>query len=247
MIPGQDGYFDNDSILKQFERLFQMLEFKENYNKIVKHDFEIVVDNARTHTKQNININEFRLKPGGNCPVEFLRWRDENNNECQLDCYFRDGELDGMSKGLKHIASELGILTLEENILCNDLKKLLAVHPAFFSESKLECLAKTYGVKITFCPKYHCEMNPIEGLWCNSKRYVRSRTNQTHAKMCSLISESREHFIDINLYIKLIRRFWRVLSAYKNGNSYQEVISTYFSWKSKGNNKNHTIISNTNL
>jgi hypothetical protein len=76
---------------------------------------------------------------------------------------------------------------------------------------------------------------------------VRSRTNQTHAKMCSLIRESREHFIDINLYIKLTRRFWRVLSAYKNGNSYQEVNSTYFSWKSKGNNKNHTIISNTNL
>lgn len=60
IIPGQEGYFDNESILKQFERLFQMLEFKTEYNFPVKHNIEIVVDNARTHTVQTLNINEFR-------------------------------------------------------------------------------------------------------------------------------------------------------------------------------------------
>lgn len=55
-----DGYFDNKSILNQFERLFQMLEFKREYNHPVKHEFEIVDDNARTHTAQNINIELFR-------------------------------------------------------------------------------------------------------------------------------------------------------------------------------------------
>lgn len=60
VVPGQDGYFDNKSILNQFERLFQMLEFKKEFNFPIKHEFEIVVDNARTHTAQNINIEYFR-------------------------------------------------------------------------------------------------------------------------------------------------------------------------------------------
>ena len=60
--PGLDNYFNSDTILGQFERLFQMLEFKTVFNYPVKHDIEIVVDNARTHTAEVVNINEFRLK-----------------------------------------------------------------------------------------------------------------------------------------------------------------------------------------
>jgi len=60
IVSGQDGYYDNKSILNQFERLFQMLQFKKEFNFPIKHEFEIVVDNARTHTAQNINIKHFR-------------------------------------------------------------------------------------------------------------------------------------------------------------------------------------------
>ena len=60
MIPGQEGYFDNDSVLRQFERLFQMIEFKKEFNFPIKHDIEVVVDCARTHTKMEVNINDFR-------------------------------------------------------------------------------------------------------------------------------------------------------------------------------------------
>ena len=42
-----DAYFDNDTILSQFERLFQMLEFKQEYR---ENQIEIILDNARTHT-----------------------------------------------------------------------------------------------------------------------------------------------------------------------------------------------------
>ena len=40
---GTDAYFYNDTILGQFERLFQMIEFKQNYN---GKQLEIIVDNA---------------------------------------------------------------------------------------------------------------------------------------------------------------------------------------------------------
>ena len=54
---GHDCYFDNSTVLSQFERLFQMLEFKHEYK---SHDIEVLVDNARTHTALEVNINDFR-------------------------------------------------------------------------------------------------------------------------------------------------------------------------------------------
>lgn len=60
IFPGKDGYFDNDTILAQFERLFQMLEFKTEFNHPIKHDIEILVDNATTHTAAEVKIDDFR-------------------------------------------------------------------------------------------------------------------------------------------------------------------------------------------
>lgn len=61
IIPGQEGYLNNEKVLNQFERLFQMIEFKEVYHKPIRHEFEVVVDNARTHNAMIFNINDFRF------------------------------------------------------------------------------------------------------------------------------------------------------------------------------------------
>jgi hypothetical protein len=60
IIPGKDNYFDSETILEQFERLFQMIEFKDEYHYPVRHDIEVLVDNATTHTAMTININHLR-------------------------------------------------------------------------------------------------------------------------------------------------------------------------------------------
>ncbi|CAF3183466.1 unnamed protein product, partial [Rotaria sp. Silwood2] len=62
---GEQGYFDNVTILCQFERLFQLLPFKKEYK---DHDIEVVVDNAITHSAKEYNINEFGKGIGTNCP-----------------------------------------------------------------------------------------------------------------------------------------------------------------------------------
>lgn len=60
--PGKEGYFNNETILSQFERLFQMLEFKTDFNHPVKHDIEVLVDNATTHTTLTVKLDDFRYK-----------------------------------------------------------------------------------------------------------------------------------------------------------------------------------------
>ena len=219
-----------------------MLEFKSDFIHPVRHTIEIVVDNARTHTAQLVNINDFRLHPNGHCPCKTLEFMDKNENVQTINCY----DEAGISKGLKKIAVELGY-ELPEKIKIEDLRKLLIQHPAFCPVKKLTKLAEKYGVKILFCPKFHCELNLIEGLWCNQKSFIRKRTDRTFLRLNILLTESRDHFESIGLIQKLIRRFWNCLFAYKNGSTYKKIMITYFSGKCKGQNTSHTKISNSQL
>jgi transposase len=184
----------------------------------------------------------YRLKPGGNCPYDSLNWIDDNGNEQSLDLYFQNGQ----SKGLKNIAIELGY-ELASNIKLDPLREILSKHPAFNGGKKLANLAKKYGIRLIYIPKYHCELNPVEGLWCNQKQYVRVRNNQSFKKMCQLIKESRKHFVDNGIHLKLFKRFWNVIRGYKNKATYSEILNTYFTGKSKAKQKEHLRISNKNL
>lgn len=56
IITGSDGYFYNESILCQFDRL----EFKEEFQTVPSKHIVILVDNVRTHSTKVIKINDFR-------------------------------------------------------------------------------------------------------------------------------------------------------------------------------------------
>lgn len=196
--------------------------------------------------------------------MDKIEYKDANGQHQILNCYFQNGQNSGQSKGLLCIAKELN-LKLPAKILLNDLRAMLSQHPAFqtvsfytlpsvfkfktnsLQMSRLEQLADKYGITIKFCPKFHCELNCIEGLWCSQKMYVRQKTDQTFTTMLKLIAESREHFKHKEIHLKLIRRFWKCLTAYKSGQSYEEVMKMFFSSKCTGTVKDHTRISNTNI
>ena len=56
---GTDAYFHKETILCQLERLFQLIQFKENYQ---NHQIEVPVDKGRTHTdKQHCQKSSYSL------------------------------------------------------------------------------------------------------------------------------------------------------------------------------------------
>ncbi|RNA09711.1 hypothetical protein BpHYR1_013908 [Brachionus plicatilis] len=50
-------------------------------------------------------VKNIKLKPGTNCSLEKLEWMDSLGNFQTLNLFFKNGE----SKGLRNIATELGI------------------------------------------------------------------------------------------------------------------------------------------
>ena len=240
---GEQGYFDNDTILCQFERLFQLLQFKEEYQ---GHDIEVVVDNARTHSAREYSINDFGKGVGTKCPVDAIEFVDHQGQLVSVSCYFENGEHKGKSKGLLHLANDLQV-SIHSSIKLSELRALLSKHPAFQNVTKLEKLAHKYNVKVIFVPKFHCELNAIEGLWCHMKQFVRKKTDQTFPTMMRLIPESRENFVSKEVQLKLFRRFWRSLNAYQQGKSYGEVLMCFFSGHCNSNVTSHRKITNSKL
>ena len=63
-------------------------------------------------------------------------------------------------------------------------------------------LAIKYKVKIIYSPKYHRELNAIEGLWGHQKAFVRARSDQSFDKMMRLTSASHTN-IKLKLFTPL--------------------------------------------
>ncbi|CAF1525964.1 unnamed protein product [Adineta steineri] len=134
ILVGYDAYFDNATILTQFERFFKLLKFKTCFK---SHDIEIIVDNARTHSARAYNLLDFGKGISTSCPVDQLKWVDVNGVIQSLSCYFPQGPNRGRSKGLYVIAVELKCNPSPKAKL-NDLRQLLARHPAFQNVISLE-------------------------------------------------------------------------------------------------------------
>ena len=130
---GTDAYFNNDTILGQFERLFQMLEFKQEYT---DNQIEIVVDNARTHTTKSYSLLDFGKNVGTRCPVEQMEYVDENGATKVIDCYFKGGENRGKSKGLVELCKDLGV-HLPAKIKLDEIRDILSQHRAFQNVSEI--------------------------------------------------------------------------------------------------------------
>ena len=193
---GQDGYFDSDTILYQFERLFQLLSYKKDFK---DHEIEIIVNNARTHSAKEYSTNDFSKGIGTKCPVSAIEYVDDQNQDVSISCYFANGEHRGKSKGLLMLAKDLSI-SVDPPVKLAELRTILTSHAAFQKVSRLENLARKYNIKVIFAPKFHCELNAIEGLWCYMKQYVHKNSDQTYRVFVKHANTTKVKVAQLYLY-----------------------------------------------
>ena len=79
--PKKNNYFDNDAILKQFERLFKILPFKKCFKNC---QFDILVDNAKTHSSKIYDIYQFNKKSGTQCIYDTIEWVENGETKRYL-------------------------------------------------------------------------------------------------------------------------------------------------------------------
>ena len=82
----------------------------------------------------------------------------------------------GIPKGMKIVLEERGINTKGMN--ADRMREILRSHPDFKNEkNRIERLLTEHGHIAYFLPKYHCELNPIERVWAQAKKYSKAYCN----------------------------------------------------------------------
>jgi hypothetical protein len=65
---------------------------------------------------------------------------------------------------------------------------------AFNDNTRLEQLAHKHGIKILWNPTFHCELDGIEGFWCDLKWYVGKNNDQNYNKLNGYIINAMEQY-----------------------------------------------------
>ena len=80
-----------------------------------------------------------------------------------------------------------------------------------FQKSRVEelILVNGKGHRVMFIPKFHCEINPIERVWCSAKQYTRAHCDYTFQGLERTI----EKVLD-SVNVQMIRKYFRKAREY---------------------------------
>ena len=165
----REGYWTGDRFVAQMRKAIRIAELKYPKKDGWRHAW--VFDHSSCHAAMApdaLQVSEMNIKPGGKQP----RMRDTMWNGVVQHMNFRDGT----PKGLKKILEERGIDTTR--MKKEDMQAVLGSHADFrYEKSRIENLLIEHGHIPIFLPKYHPELNPIERVWAQLKRFTKGHCN----------------------------------------------------------------------
>jgi len=92
------------------------------------------VDNVRTHSAKEYDVNLISKSPNTNCPYETIEWNEDGITK-SVECF----DSNNISKGLLQIAKELGIIeknTSSREIKFPEIRERVCLHHAFSNITK---------------------------------------------------------------------------------------------------------------
>ena len=84
----------------------------------------------------------------------------------------------GVPKGMKQILEERGIRT--DSLKAEDMRKILSNHKN--EKPRVISYLESKGYRALFLPKFYPELNPIERVWGQAKRYSKAHCNYSFVK-----------------------------------------------------------------
>ena len=162
----RDGYFSNEKFIVQVDKAINIFERKYPGVQGI-----FLFNNAPSHWKfadDALNVNSMNVGPGGkqSRPRDTV-WQGKTQRLILPD---------GQPKGMKIVLEEQGVDTT--GWYAKQMREELASHDDFLSEKSIVGkLVEGRDHKCVFIPKFHCELNPIERVWCHAKK-TREKSQQ---------------------------------------------------------------------
>ena len=216
----REGYWTGERFMAQVKNACDIAEVKYPPS---QHTLVFIFDQSSCHTKyddQALLAKNILVKDGGPRRVRDTVWAG-NVQEMVLP--------DGRAKGLRTVLTERGINP--QRMKADDMRIVLSQHDDFRNEkAAVQQYVEGRGHKSYFLPKFHCEMNPIERVWGQSKRYCRAYTNFTLVKLRQILNPALE-----SVSTELIRKYFRKARDYekayseglKAGREVEEAVKKY--------------------
>ena len=171
----KEGYWTRDRFVAQMERAVVIAEVKYPKSSGWRHVW--MFDHSSCHAAMAddaLDVNHMNVKPGGK--QRLMRDTEYNGRVKKMYTTVRGERV--VPKGMKIVLEERGISTAGKN--AQWMRNELARHPDFKNEmNMIQRFLVQKGYVCVFLPKFHPELNPIERVWAQLKRYTKGNCKYT--------------------------------------------------------------------
>ena len=171
----REGYWNSDRFMEQVGKAVKIADVKYPPSQGYHHVW--CFDHSCGHTafaEDALIASKMNKGPGGKQP----KMRDTVWNGQPQTMTLPDGR----PKGAALVLEERGYNT--KGIKLEEMRAILADHDEFKNEKcRVDTFLSNSSHTCVFIPKFHCELNPIERVWSQSKRYTRAYCDYTIASL----------------------------------------------------------------
>lgn len=205
----REGYWTGDKFVEQIKKAVEIAEVKYPQEKGWRHVW--IFDHSSCHAAMAddaLDVNQMNVKPGGKQRV----MRDGIWNGKSQAMNFSIG----VPKGLRVVLEERGVCT--RGMRAEEMRQILANHADFKNErTRVERFLVEEKKHIAyFLPKFHCELNPIERVWAQAKRYTKAYCNYSLPSLRKNVTPALES-VSLESIQKHFRKVRHYMFAYLEG------------------------------
>ena len=220
----KEGYWTSDKFMKQIREVAKIVDFK--FPRDAGWKIVWIFDHSSCHAAMPddaLVVSRMNVNPGGKQPIMRDGWW---GGKPQPMCF----NLGKIPKGMRRVLEERGVDT--RGMKAEKMREVLGSHPDFKNEkSSIERFLGEEKKHIVYMlPKYHCELNPIERVWAQAKRYSRAyckysivslRKTITPALESATLENMHKHFRKVRHYM------FAYLEGVPGGSDLEELVKNY--------------------
>lgn len=219
----KEGYWTSDRFMEQIKEAVKIADVK--YPRAKGYRVVWIFDHSSCHAampSDALDVNRMNVNPGGKQRIMRDGWWGGKPQKMTFAL--------GIAKGLRAVLEERGVSTANMN--ADEMRQVLGRHPDFKNEkSRIERFLVEERGHITYMlPKYHCELNPIERVWAQSKRHTKAYCKYNIRSLRNTVIPALETVSTENIrnYFRKVRHYmFAYLEGLPGGSELENLVKQY--------------------